>query len=501
MSKVVQLEVTPLSVRIPVNSRGYVEGTFTSPLHIREFLQPLKEMFYNKITRRWEVKRTFWHFDKERFVMFLPRYFESTVITEIIRHGGDVTVKTVPTYVGADIVAPMPGFKPKHKPQADAIAFVTDESVGPVRAVTLDPGLGKTVVSFRYTSLTGKRVLIHSSINMKDWIERIHQWVKIPKEKTVFISGSKALDDLIAHIDEIDPVFILMPTQTLRPYMQLTTRELGNRPPIEDLCQHLGVHARIIDEYHKHLETHIKLDMRMNTPVTIPLTATLESSSDTVNAILDQHLPEKIRFSGEIPNHVVIYDVGFTLGLDIKEFHYKRMGMYSHSKLEEWLLAGGKHFHEKILERVYLPLIRQHYVVPRQKGQKAVILVMNVDYGEYIAQKVRMMFKLLKVTTFFKGEGDDFPDADSDIIVTTLKSGGTGTDIPGLITVLNTVAVKSSPENKQNIGRLRTIKGIHPRYIFTTWKDVKPQVEYRPERCAIYATKAFKFFTEEIRAR
>lgn len=496
------LETTPLSVRVPLDKKGNILGNTKTPVSIKTYFPLLQDTFYDKRIGKWVVNRRFYYFNEDTYKMYLPRYMLPAVEADILAHGGDYKEKELKVKPGADITAPMdPNFKPKHKPQADAIDFVLDEEVGPVRAITLDPGLGKTVVAFRYTCLSKKRVFIHSSINMADWVKRIKDWVNVPDEKIVYISGAKALNNLIANIDQIDPVFILMPTQTLRPYMALSKKELAGRPSIDNLFEHLGVHTRIVDEYHIHLETHIKLDMTVRVPVTIMLTATMESSSSTVNAILREHLPEKIRFSGSVPNHVDVYNIGFTLNLKINEYRYKRMGMYSHVKLEDWLLNGGIHFNNKIIKRVYSPLLAEHYYAQRKPGQCAVVLVSTVDYGEYLAKAFKKEFADLKVATFFKGEGDSTIDAKADIIVTTLKSGGTGTDIPNLITVLNTVAVRSSPENKQNVGRLRTIEGVHPRYIFTTWLDVDSQKGYRKDRVFIYREKARKFYSKDITAR
>lgn len=495
------LETTPLSVRVPLDKKGYVLGNTKRPLFIKDYFPLLQDTFFDKRIRRWVVNRKFYHLDTDTYKMYFPRYLLPAIKADILARGGDFKEKELKPHDGASVLAPMGNFKPKHKPQADAIEFVMNEAVGPVRVVTLDPGLGKTVVAFRYTNLSKRRVLIHSSINMEDWVNRINDWVKIDPSKIVYVSGAKALNNLIANVNEIDPVFILMPTQTLRPYMALNKKELAGRPSIDNLCEHLGVHTRIIDEYHLHLETHVKLDMRIKVPVTIMLTATLESSSATVNSILREHLPNKIRFSGSVPNHVDVYDIGFTLNLKIKEFRYKRMGMYSHVKLEEWLLDGGIHFNNKIIRRVYDRIIDEHYYSLRKKGQVCVVLVATTAYGEYLQKMFSESFPDLKISTFFKSEGVTDIEKGTDLVITTLKSGGTGTDIPNLITVLNTVAVKSSPENKQNVGRLRTIEGVHPRYIFTTWKDVDSQNGYRKGRAEIYDEKARKFFTKDIVAR
>lgn len=494
------LQVTYQSVRVPVTKKGYVVGDFTRPLFIKDFFDPLREFFYNKMKKQWELQRRFYWFNPDYNIVYFPRFMLDEILIEIKSRGGEVDIDYYIPPDGKPVEAPMPGFKPKTEIQAKAIEFVTNEKIGPVRVITLDPGLGKTVISFRYTNLTKRRVLIHSSMNMKDWPRRVKDFVDIPDEKIYYMSGQSSMDTLIAHIDEIDPVYILTPTQTLRNYCRLRTAELGGRPEPEGLLQHLGVHTRINDEAHKHLETNIMLDMRLSSPVVVPLTATLEASGDTSNRVLDLHYPKSIRFAGSVPNHVHIYDIVFTLNMEVKKFHYTQRGMYSHIGLEGWLLKGGCHFLDKIIKRVYIPLLEQHYVQVRKPGQKCFVLTVTTDYAETIKNYLSEEFPNLNVVTYFSS-CDDEPDPKADIIVTTLKSGGTGTDVKNLITVLNTVAVKSSPENKQNVGRLRTIDGVNPRYIFVTWKDVPPQSEYRQDRLEIYKEKAKELFRETIVAR
>lgn len=494
------LQLTPLSVRIPVDKKGYVVGSFSRPLYIKHLIEPLKDYFYNKSTKKWEQSKSFYWFNLDYYIMYFPRYMLDQVIMNIHEHGGSFEIHEIVPKDGKSVSAPMPGFKPKSDVQKRAIDFVLNEDIGPVRVVTLDPGLGKTVIAFKYTSATKKRVLIHSSINMKDWPSRIKNFVDIPDDKIYFMSGQASFDNLITNIDEIDPVFILTPTTTLRNYCKLREHELGGRPEPEDLLEYLGVHTRINDEAHLHIQTNVMLDMRLTCPVTIPLSATLESSSDTTNSILKQHYPNRIRFSGSLPNHVYIYDIVYTLNIKVKPFHFTQRGMYNHATLEGWSLKGGRYFLDKIIKRVYTPLLLEHYVNIRREGQKCLILVVTTDYAEKLKCSLEKEFSSLNVHTYFSSM-EEKPNPNADIIITTLKSGGTGTDIKKLITVLNTVSIKSSPENKQNVGRLRTIDGVNPRYIFTTWSDVPTQKNYREDRLEIYKEKAKKLFKERIVAR
>lgn len=501
------IETTPLSLRVKVDAKGCVVGNTTTPLCVNKYLGGLQDKFYNSFTGMWEITKRFYLLDRDTRMMYFPLFLLGELKADILANGGDYKEVKLNVKDGATIDAPLlKPFKAKNPAQGGAVDFLTKPKSPPVQAVTLDPGLGKTVVSFAYTAWSKKRVLIHSPLNMKDWTNRILEWVNIPPEKIVFVSGMAGLNTLLAHVDEIDPAYILMPTQSLRPYLALSEEELGGRPKIDDLCEALGVHTRIIDEYHLHIETHIKLDLRIKVPKTIMLSATLESSSETVNAILAMHLPKKERYGGSIPNHVHVHDIGFTLGLKIKQFAYKKYGMYSHATLEQWLLKGGKFFNKKIAERVYLPIVAEHYYAIKSKGQKISVLVSTTKYGDDLAQKIKDEFQDLKVVTFYKDGKDKssksaVPDPTADVIVTTLKSGGTGTDIHNLITVLNTVAVKSSPENKQNFGRLRKIDGVNPNYVFTTWLDVESQKGYRTSRSEIYHKKAHKFYSKDIRAR
>lgn len=500
--KSVELVTTPLSVRVPIDKKGFVVGTLRPALSIKDYFPELQDLFYEKHQGQWVINRRFYHFDSDSYTMYFPRYMMHKIIADISAHNGRYNITELTAKKGAKIEVKEKGpFTPKNAPQKGAIDFLNAKDGGAVRCVTLAPGVGKTVVTFRHLYHTKRRMLVHSSINMPDWVNRIKEWLIIPDGKVVFIQGVPNLFKLIDNIKKIDPTIILIPTQTLRSYMNLDKDQLAGRPSIEKLGEYLGIHTRVIDEYHIHLETHLKLDMRMLIPETVPLTATLTSSSSSVNEMLLQHLPTDIRYEGKVPNYIDIYDIGYALKLKISPFKYTQRGMYNHLTLEKWLLEGGKHFNDKIVSRIFVKLIDIHYLGVRADNQKAVILVASIAYGADLAAKLKRIYPELKIGTFFKSDGDKEPDDKVDILVTTLKSGGTGTDIKRLILVLNTVAVRSSPENSQHVGRCRTIEGYNPRYIFVSWLDIPHHRAYRHDRRDIIKPVARKYLKSDMSAR
>jgi hypothetical protein len=74
---------------------------------------------------------------------------------------------------------------------------------------------------------------------------------------------------------------------------------------------------------------------------------------------------------------------------------------------------------------------------------------------------------------------------ESDIIVSTILSLGTAIDIKGLITVINTVSIKSRQANIQVLGRLREKKGKQMQYWYLYSNSIVKHIEYHRYRLDI----------------
>ena len=85
------------------------------------------------------------------------------------------------------------------------------------------------------------------------------------------------------------------------------------------------------------------------------------------------------------------------------------------------------------------------------------------------------------------------------MIVSTIKSCGTGRDIKGLKTCINTVSFGSEPLAAQVMGRLRQIPGEETIFV-DMWNDEIPQHRYHiTSRIEVYKNKAAKLYEFVLR--
>jgi hypothetical protein len=83
---------------------------------------------------------------------------------------------------------------------------------------------------------------------------------------------------------------------------------------------------------------------------------------------------------------------------------------------------------------------------------------------------------------------------DSDIIISTTGSAGTGTDIKNLKTMLMTIATGSDVINKQSLGRLRELpSGEAPIYVYAWCRDIVPHCNYQTTREKTYSIRGRTF--------
>jgi hypothetical protein len=98
-----------------------------------------------------------------------------------------------------------------------------------------------------------------------------------------------------------------------------------------------------------------------------------------------------------------------------------------------------------------------------------------------------------KVSSYF-GDDNQASLVDADVIITTAKKGGTGTDVDNLLTTINTMSIGSEVQPLQILGRLRKLKdGTHPNYVCMYNEVLDSHVRHYIFCRKLYKARAFEY--------
>ena len=115
------------------------------------------------------------------------------------------------------------------------------------------------------------------------------------------------------------------------------------------------------------------------------------------------------------------------------------------------------------------------------KNPKCVLFFSTVDMCTIMTKKLKDVYKHLKVQKYTAE--DKYEDMiESDIIVSTPNSLGTGIDVPNLITAIQTVSIGDQQLNIQAAGRLREIKGKDVLYVCLQTDSIVKQQQLKLKR-------------------
>jgi hypothetical protein len=159
---------------------------------------------------------------------------------------------------------------------------------------------------------------------------------------------------------------------------------------------------------------------------------------------------------------------------------------YSHTLLEQSIMRNN------LLLRSYINMIlyyiKDGYISRKKDGQRMLIFAATIRMCTILTNYIKKVYSNLDIRRYV--EDDDYSNIlEADICISTVQSSGTAIDISGLITVLQTVSMKSIQANLQTSGRLREIEGTDVRYYYLYAGNIDKQKDYHLERKVDLAAK------------
>ena len=370
--------------------------------------------------------------------------------------------------------------------QKEYVDILTDETKPNMLLVDMATGGGKgfcLAQSMLKWNMRTAILLIPAYI--EKWILEFQKYFSIQQEEILVIQGGDSIRQIFSTpSEELKYKIVIISLRTLMNFIQEYQEgdnSYGGTP--DELLTHLGVGLLATDETHQHYYSVYMALLYLNTKRLIAMSATLETNKKDIQRLYDIVFPTTKKLSGiyDPGKHVTVVAIDHNYQ-SIRHLKFKRTMGYDHKFLEQNILK------RTILLRSYTEMVA-YYIDKRDPKSdlrdKAMIFFATVDMCTYMTAQLRDMYPDLDIRRYV-GEDPYENVIEPDIVIGTPGGMSTGIDIPGLITVINTVAMISSQQNIQTLGRLRKRpnRELYFCYFYTT------QLRSHKERRNLYYSRA-----------
>lgn len=381
--------------------------------------------------------------------------------------------------------------------QLEVIDFINEPIKS--RVVPLQTGKGKSAIAIYMMCQMGVRTLLTMNARyITRWLRDLNGETAITDltvDDVVVIQGTA---DLLAKVKmarskDLHAKVIMISNTTMnilyKHYFQNDAewKKFKMKTPVE-LFAIFKIGLRIRDEAHEDLHFNFKMDLFTNCAKTIELSATLEFDDKKLNEMCQVLYPDANRFNkGEWDKYTDVTALlyGNTHGTKIR-WQMGKFGPYSHTEFEKSIIKN------QIALARYLNMLAcitvDKFINTRRPNERFIIYAATKIMCGLIVDELSDRFPQLMVKRYI---GEDLYEEllGGDIVVTTLKSAGTGVDVPNLMKVLMTTNVSSTQSNVQALGRLRNLERVDedgqelsPEFYYLVCRDIPQQVKYHNEK-------------------
>lgn len=344
-------------------------------------------------------------------------------------------------------------YDPRDKLQEDSINFLTKEDNKQL-ALNLATGYGKSFcVAYSIVKLGIKAIIITPNEALKQqWlIKTFKNMFDFRNNELMNIAGSNIIEGIMNDsIDFSTTEVFFVNHQTLRSY--LTN---NNGYALHKFFKKIKVGIKVYDESHMEFGNIILMDYYTNTAKTWYLTATFDRSDKSESKCFKRAFNSVITF-GEIESvmvtekHVIYHIVNINSHITPKQ----RATVIGYSGMTG--ASYGKYaFFDDENQTAYNTILKILDLIKDIDG-KILIFVPLIDAVDDIVKKLKKVTDKSVAGYHSRCTKEEKESAEKkDIIVSTIKSLGTGKDIPGLRCVILAEPIASKVVSQQMFGRIR----------------------------------------------
>lgn len=379
--------------------------------------------------------------------------------------------------------------------------------------VDLQTGKGKTLTSLASLAERGGRAVVMVPPKYFGiWIEALQNTFKGYAQdplKFMTVSGSAELQKLIDRgiEDDLEGVdVIVISNVTYRSYIDNFEKyghdivNLGYNAPPPRFHEAIGAGMQINDEIQEDPGLVFRIDMYSNVNLQVYLSATPFTGNAYVTKMIEKMLPPETMV--RLPN-LDVYINCMCLRycepkIKPKDYLTPFKNTYNHARYETQMMKDRNRM------RSYLKMVGNiaagTFVNDRLPGQKQLFLCATVAFIEEVVKYLKERFPDLNI----EGHVSGCPYErllKNDITVSTIKSSGTGVDIPNLREVGLLQATDSKKDNIQILGRLRKLRDfpdLTPRLTFMACESIPHHLRYAANKKEHFAGRVLNFKTMRI---
>lgn len=374
--------------------------------------------------------------------------------------------------------------------------------------VDLQTGKGKTLSSLAALARKGCRAVVMVPPKYFGiWIEALQNTYKgyaESSEKWMTVSGSAELQKLIDRgiendLEGVD--VIVVSNVTYRSYIDNFEKYgheitgLGYNAPPPRFHEAIGAGMQINDEIQEDPGLVFRIDMYSNVDLQVYLSATPFTGNPYVTKMIDKQLPPETMV--RLPNlDVYINCLGLIYSepkIRPQDYLTPYKNTYNHARYETQMMK------DKTRLSTYLKMVTKIaaglYVKDRLPGQKLLLLCATVAFIELVVKHLQESFPDLQINGHVSGCPYERL-LKNDITVSTIKSSGTGVDIPNLREVGLLQATDSKKDNIQILGRLRKLRDfpdLTPRLMFLACESIAHHIRYATNKKAHFEGRTLSF--------
>lgn len=432
----------------------------------------------------------------ENNTLYLPR---GTNITLLERQFNTNLISIVKDSDPAKRIKIKATLKPRSRIQSEAVDFLTGEGRFSTalnysqQSLNLDTGDGKTIAMILAIAKTYKTrtiLIVHQTKLKEQWMREFMKASTLTEDRFCDLVGTESMIAVMTENIDADVFFVNHQT------IHLCASKYG-WDFIKEFFKKIKVGVKIYDEAHKYFSNIMMIDFFSNTKKTFYLTATFTRTQIKEKMIFKRAFANCYRFGEETLNyeekrkHVIYYYVTFNSHPDptIVPGMYNKYNISPFKYIDYALKDDEKHTLLKVIE-----------IIMNQTSKlrgRVLITTPKIESTEIMANFLKDIVgdKSIAIINSSKTKEENDEARHADIISSTIKSLGTGIDIPGLRVLINTEPFTSEDNMRQLKGRLREFGPTDDTFMFdivdTGFKDISIMGEKRK--------KAMKRYAKEIR--
>ena len=307
-------------------------------------------------------------------------------------------------------------------------------------------------------------IIMHRDSLRNQWNKSLFQMSGLSSEYVHEISSSDEIVGIINGDIKYDYDVYLMTHATFRAGI----RRISSMKDIRKLTKNLGIGFKIVDEAHLEFRDTLLMDFCFNVKRNLYLTATDGRSSREENSIFKHVFANAVYYrpsallNSAIPKRWTEY-ISVCLNTHCKPniYRYRVAGGrgMNPASYGKWVIQYDKN---KSHFKCCCDLLRMIY--DKDEYAKVIIFMPLIDLCSDLAYFITKRlnyddsFRLdLDVRTINSknSKSENLENRKADVIVTTIASCGTGTDIPGVTAIINCSPFKSAITMQQVFGRIR----------------------------------------------